>query len=84
MNMLRNRIGFVTVTPTVLPPYHAVVLETHVIMQTHRLYFCVPSFVTQRQRCKVIHSLRRERIQMDKNMNVIKEKNNLKNERQAK
>ena len=34
MNMLHNRIGFVTVTP-----YHAVVMETHVIMQTHRLIF---------------------------------------------
>jgi len=48
INMLRNRIGFVNVTPTVLPPYHAVVLETRVIMLTDRLYFCVPSFVMQR------------------------------------
>jgi len=69
MNMFRNRTGFVIVTPTVLPPYHAVVLETRVIMLTHRLYFCVPSFVMQRQRCKVIHNLRRDRIQVDKNMN---------------
>jgi hypothetical protein len=46
--MLRNKIGFVIVTLTVLPAYHAVVLETRVIMQTHRLYFCVPSFVMQR------------------------------------
>ena len=48
MNMFHNRIGFVTVFPTVLPPYHAVVLETLVIILTHRLCFCVPSFVMQR------------------------------------